>query len=207
MTKQLPSFDIESEYAGPVAGIDEAGRGPLAGPVVAAAVVLDRKNVPAGLADSKTIAEKKRGDIAMHIRQTSTVGVGIASVDEIDEINILQATMLAMTRAANDLLEQSVKKPAMFLIDGNRVPDAIGPACAVVKGDALSLSIAAASIIAKTTRDGLMRELAIVYPDYGWAKNKGYGAQMHIEAIKMHGPTPHHRKTFAPIRQMLEAKN
>lgn len=193
-----PTFDFENQHRGIVAGIDEAGRGPLAGPVVAAAVILNPANIPAGLADSKTLTEKRREALAPQIFDCAQVGVGIASVDEIDDINILWATMLAMQRAAEALPTQ----PDLCLIDGNRAPDLSCPSQTIVKGDAKSLSIAAASIIAKTTRDAMMRDLAGKFPQFGWEKNKGYGAATHIEAIKRFGPTPHHRKTFAPVSAM-----
>ena len=197
--KNAPTFEFEDQHRGLVAGIDEAGRGPLAGPVVAAAVVLDRENLPARLADSKTLSENARDEIAIEIHARAQVGIGAASVEEIDKINILQATMLAMTRAADALSIQADH----FLIDGNRAPMLASPATPVVKGDAKSISIAAASIIAKTTRDKIMRELSEIHPEFYWAKNKGYGSKIHIEAIQRHGPTQHHRRSFAPIRNML----
>ena len=203
MPTQPPSFDIENEYDGPVIGVDEAGRGPLAGPVVAAAVLLDPARLPAGLADSKTLSEKKRDAIALDIKGNAHFGVGIANVEEIDEINILQATLAAMARAVDALLADIKTDPVMVLIDGNKAPVISLPTRTIVKGDAISLSIAAASIIAKTTRDAIMIDLAKTHPEYGWAKNKGYGARVHLDAIETHGPTQHHRKTFAPIRNML----
>lgn len=203
MTAIKPSFDIEcsfsGRFAGPVAGIDEAGRGPWAGPVVAAAVILDPQNIPEGLADSKTIAEKKRDIIADAIRATSIVGVGVASVEEIDSINILQATFLAMARAEAAL----PTKPDVCIVDGSQKPKLAAHTQMVVKGDAKSLSIAAASIIAKTTRDHIMRELAREHPFYAWEKNKGYGAPAHKAGLEAHGVTPHHRRSFAPIHNIL----
>lgn len=199
MPPVTPTFEIENSYPGIVAGIDEAGRGPWAGPVVAAAVILDRGNVPAGLADSKTLTEKRRETIAEEIHARAIVGVGVASVEEIDEVNILQATFLAMSRAEAAL----VQKPDICIVDGSQKPNLQSPAHMVVKGDAKSLSIAAASIIAKTTRDRMMRELALEHPHYGWEKNKGYGAPAHRAGLDAHGVTPHHRKSFAPIRELL----
>lgn len=199
MMKFTPSFDIENCHDGIVAGIDEAGRGPWAGPVVAAAVILDPANMPEGLNDSKTISEKKRDVIAAEIRAKAVVGVGIASVDEIDEINILQATFLAMKRAKADL---SVT-PDLCIIDGSAKPKLDTPIEMVVKGDAKSFSIAAASIIAKTVRDQMMRDLAKIHPEYAWEKNKGYGAPAHRAALEIHGVTPHHRKSYAPIHNIL----
>jgi ribonuclease HII len=194
-----PNFDIENAHTGIVAGIDEAGRGPWAGPVVAAAVILDSQNCPAGLRDSKTIPEKRRDAIAEAIRATSLLGVGVASVDEIDELNILQATFLAMARAEAAL----PKIPDVCIVDGSMKPMLVAPVQTVIKGDAKSLSIAAASIIAKTMRDQIMRELARDHPFYGWEKNKGYGAPAHRAGLERHGVTPHHRKSFAPIHKML----
>ena len=198
-----PSFDIERSFSGlftgPIAGIDEAGRGPWAGPVVAAAVILNPADVPAGLADSKTISEKKRDVIAAEIRAKAQIGVGMASVEEIDAINILQATFLAMARAEAALPIQ----PDICIVDGSQKPKLKAHAEMVVKGDAKSLSIAAASIIAKTVRDDLMRALACEHPFYAWEKNKGYGAPAHRAGLVAHGVTPHHRKSFAPIHNML----
>jgi len=196
-----PSFDIETSITGIVAGIDEAGRGPWAGPVVAAAVILDPDNIPEGLRDSKTIAEKRRDIIAAAIRETSIVGVGIATVEEIDEVNILQATFLAMARAEAGLS----RRPDYCIVDGSAKPKLRAPARMIVKGDAKSFSIAAASIIAKTTRDAMMRALAEDHPGYAWERNKGYGAPAHRAGLDKYGVTPHHRKSFAPIHNMLYA--
>ena len=194
-----PTFEIENSFTGIIAGIDEAGRGPWAGPVVAAAVILDPHNIPQGLADSKTITEKRRDVIARAIRETSLFGVGIATVEEIDEINILQATFLAMARAEAALS----KAPDICIVDGSAKPTLRAKTHMGVKGDAKSLSIAAASIIAKTTRDQMMRDLAAEHPFYAWEKNKGYGAPAHRAGLNAHGVTPHHRKSFAPIHNML----
>lgn len=196
-----PSFEIEQSLPGVIAGIDEAGRGPWAGPVVAAAVILDPDNVPEGLNDSKKLSEKRREEIAIAIREQAIVGVGIASVEEIDEVNILQATFLAMARAEDNLS----RKPDACIVDGSQKPKLRALTQMVVKGDAKSLSIAAASIIAKTTRDQIMRELAIEHPHYSWEKNKGYGAPAHRAGLDNHGVTQHHRKSFAPIHNMLYA--
>ncbi len=201
MPAYTPSFEIEASLNGIVAGIDEAGRGPWAGPVVAAAVILDPDNIPEGLRDSKTIAEKRRDIIAAAIRETSIVGVGIATVEEIDEVNILQATFLAMARAEADLS----RRPDVCIVDGSQKPKLRAPTQMIVKGDAKSFSIAAASIIAKTTRDAMMRALAEDHPGYAWERNKGYGAPAHRAGLDKHGVTPHHRKSFAPIHNMLYA--
>ncbi len=206
MVKEHPTFDIENNLAGaarldarPIAGIDEAGRGPWAGPVVAAAVILDPQDLPAGLADSKTLTEKRREAIAKEIHARAMVGVGVASVEEIDAINILQATFLAMARAEEAL----PVAPAICIVDGSQKPALKARTHMVVKGDAKSLSIAAASIIAKTVRDDMMRTLAAEHPHYAWEKNKGYGAQAHRAGLDAYGVTPHHRKSFAPIHNML----
>ena len=201
MAIAIPTYDLEDAHDGIVAGIDEAGRGPWAGPVVAAAVILDRETAPEGLRDSKTLSEKKRETIAAALRQCADIGVGVASVEEIDELNILQATFLAMRRAAANLNAA----PDACLIDGNGDPGLRCKIETVVKGDAKSLSIAAASIIAKTTRDQMMRDLALEFPAYAWERNKGYGAPAHRAGLEAHGVTPHHRKSFAPIHNMLYA--
>ena len=193
--KTTPTFEIEAACTGPVAGVDEAGRGPLAGPVVAAAVILDPNAMPEGLADSKTLSEKKREALAPLIREMAMVGVGEASVEEIDQLNILQASLLAMRRAVAALPRQ----PDVCLVDGNQDPRLACRAEMIVKGDARSLSIAAASIIAKTVRDEMMRKLDEKFPGYGWAKNKGYGSKAHRDALVEIGATPHHRKSFAPV--------
>ena len=203
---QVPTFDIENALPGRpgrIAGIDEAGRGPLAGPVVAAAVVLDPQTMPAGLRDSKTLTEKRREALADALMECAAVGVGVAEVEEIDRINILQATLAAMARAEAAL----PFRPDACLVDGNARPPLKAPAHLVVKGDAKSFSIAAASIVAKVTRDRIMRDLAKAFPEYGWEKNKGYGAKAHLEAIATHGPAPHHRRSFKPISTMIASKN
>lgn len=202
-TMTSPTFDIERMLVrtspGPIAGVDEAGRGPWAGPVVAAAVILDPENIPDGLADSKKLTEKRREALAPMIRERAMVGVGLASVEEIDEINILQATFLAMARAEAGL----AVKPGLCIVDGSQKPKLRARTEMIVKGDAKSLSIAAASIVAKTARDQIMRNLALEHPFYEWEKNKGYGAPAHQRGLKSHGVTPHHRKSFAPIHNIL----
>jgi ribonuclease HII len=200
-----PNFAFERDlmkiHKGQVAGIDEAGRGPWSGPVVAAAVILDPDNIPAGLNDSKKLSEKKRDSLFDVISTNAHVGVGIADETRIDRDNILQATLWAMAQAASAL----PLSPVAALIDGNFCPNLNCPTEALVKGDARSLSIAAASIIAKVTRDRIMIDLAEKYPGYGWQRNKGYGTAEHIKGIKLHGITPHHRRSFRPIRQAIEA--
>lgn len=182
-----------------VAGVDEAGRGPWAGPVVAAAVVLDPANIPLGLNDSKKLTESKRESLFNDIMKTADVGVGIADVEHIDRLNILQATLWAMVKAA-----ETLSVPADYgLIDGNRCPNLKCPCETVVKGDGRSLSIAAASIIAKVTRDRIMTDLAAQFPAYGFERHKGYGTALHQRALAESGPCVHHRKSFAPIRALL----
>lgn len=190
-----PDFHFEEQFQAPVAGIDEAGRGPLAGPVVAAAVILDPLNFPAGLNDSKKLSHKKREQLFDALQDCADIGIGIIEPLEIDEINILQATYKAMIQACEALTHP----PYHCLVDGNRLPNLSMDATAIVKGDAKSLSIAAASIIAKVTRDRIMMELDQKHPEYGWAKNMGYGTQAHRDAINTYGPTPFHRMSFAPL--------
>ncbi|AHE54932.1 ribonuclease HII [Sphingomonas sanxanigenens] len=179
-----------------IAGVDEAGRGPLAGPVVAAAVVLCPHGI-AGLDDSKKLSAARREALFAQISAECVVGVGIATVAEIDEINILWATMLAMTRAV-EALGLEVDE---VLVDGNRCPGWRWRSRAIVGGDALEPCISAASIIAKVTRDRMMVEADAHYPGYGWSSNKGYGAPVHLEALRRLGPTPLHRRSFAPVAQ------
>lgn len=198
-----PTFLIEDLHAAPIAGVDEAGRGPLAGPVVAAAVMLDRSCVPDGVNDSKKLTAGRRALLCEAIRATALVGVGVATVAEIDAINIYQATMLAMTRAVDTLVLAAGANPQMVLVDGNALPKWHYRATAVVKGDALSLSIAAASIVAKHERDRMMLDHDVEHPGYGWAGNKGYGTAAHLAALRALGPSPIHRRSFSPVRQLL----
>jgi ribonuclease HII len=181
-----------------IAGVDEAGRGPLAGPVVASACILPEKSFFANLNDSKQVSEKNRERLYKQLTETDGViyGIGEASAAEIDQINILQATFLAMKRAIQAL---SISADYL-LIDGNRAPNFGIPSETIVKGDSLSISIAAASIIAKVYRDELMMKLDQKWPMYGFSKHKGYGTKEHIESIKKWGPCPDHRQTFAPIK-------
>jgi ribonuclease HII len=203
----LPNFYLETEMMAlhglPVAGIDEAGRGPWAGPVVVAAVVLDRNHIPEGLNDSKKLTPQAREDRFEEIAATARVSVVIGQVRRIDRDNILQATLWGMSAAFRTL---EVPK-ATALIDGNAVPGRFpGTARAVIGGDAKSLSIAAASIVAKVTRDRIMMKLAKRYRGYGWETNKGYGTAEHADGIERHGLCPHHRRSFAPIRRILAAR-
>jgi ribonuclease HII len=192
-----PCFKLEDGYPMPLAGVDEAGRGPLAGPVVAAAVILDRTRVPKGIDDSKKLSAGARAELCLRIREVAHVGVGIATVDEIDEINILWASMLAMERAVAALGVE----PAMVLVDGNRCPRWQRPSQWVIGGDALCLSIAAASIVAKEERDRMMADYDTHHPGYGWSQNKGYGTRAHLDALARLGPSPLHRRSFAPVAQ------
>jgi len=200
----MPHYRYESQYlktgTGPVAGVDEAGRGPLAGPVVAAAVILDRKRIPKGLNDSKQLSPEIREAVFPFIMEFAVaVGVGEASVDEIDLVNIRQATHLAMARAVRALSVAA----AFALVDGNDAPALPCPCDTLVDGDARSLSIAAASIVAKVTRDRMMDALHAQHPHYGWITNKGYGTAEHLAALTRHGTTVHHRRSFAPVRGVL----
>jgi ribonuclease HII len=204
----MPDFKIERRCAGLVCGIDEAGRGPLAGPVVAAAVVLDPRRFPKmlrdGLDDSKVLTIEQRDVCYRALRRcvergVASIGIGAASVSEIDRINILRAALLAMTRAVAVLRV----RPDTALVDGDVAPPLTCTVQTVVKGDALSFSIAAASVVAKVTRDRIMRGLAPRYPGYGWNTNVGYATQEHGRAIRRLGVTCHHRRSFAPVRLAL----
>lgn len=201
-----PTYNLEQTFCGRVAGFDEAGCGPWAGPVVAAAVIFldhpDHLTWTQQIHDSKKLSEKKRNMLFEQLIHSDQIvfGVGIASVQEIDQLNIGQAARLAMQRAH----EQLSQKPDVALVDGIRMPQLPCPTHPVVKGDQLSLSIAAASILAKVTRDRLMSELDQDYPAYGWAKNAGYGTAIHQKALRENGLTPHHRLSFKPIAALKE---
>ena len=186
--------------AAPLAGVDEVGRGPLAGPVTAAAVVLDPDCIPEGLNDSKRLQPKRRRELAEAIAACAEVSVAHADVDEIERLNIYHASHLAMCRAIDGL----PRKPRHALIDGNRVPASLECAAeAIVCGDGLCMSIAAASIMAKVARDALMAELAAAFPGFGWEHNAGYPTPEHIEALQRLGPSRHHRRTFRPVHNIL----
>ena len=221
----MPDFALETTIRARlgervlVIGLDEAGRGPWAGPVVAAAAWLDPQRCPAGLRrgldDSKRLSPARRAELLEMLedsaaRGTVALGLGAAGVAEIDEINILQATLRAMARAAADLTAglaaRGGRAPDAALVDGNRLPELPCPAEAVVGGDGLSLSIAAASILAKVTRDRRMAALAKAHPGYGWERNQGYGTAEHRAALARLGVTPEHRRSFRPVREALNAR-
>ncbi len=199
--RPLPDFSHESAApAGPVAGVDEVGRGPWAGPVVAAAAIVDPARLPAGVNDSKRLTAKRREALAERIREVAEIGLGVASVEEIDRLNIGGATDLAMRRALANL----PRAPGFALVDGRRVPPGLPcPAAALIGGDGRALSIAAASIVAKVARDRIMAGLAAAFPGFGWERNAGYGTAAHAAALARLGPTPHHRRSFRPIAEIL----
>jgi len=190
-----------------VIGVDEAGRGPLAGPVVAAAVVLGEQ-IPAGVTDSKKLSAKRRAVLDKELRAGCQWAVAVVESGEIDELNIFQATMEAMTRCVHDLTMQIEGAPEIVLIDGNQTPERRcdawhWPARAIVGGDGIEPAISAASIIAKEWRDRLMIEAAKAHPQYGWERNKGYGTKEHMAALQEYGPTPLHRQSFAPVARAI----
>lgn len=194
-------FDYPKGYR-LIAGVDEVGRGPLVGAVVTAAVILDPNNPIEGLADSKKLSEKKRLALAAEIKQKALAwALGRAEAEEIDKLNILQASLLAMTRAVQALRI----RPQFVLLDGNKIPNDLDiPAQAVVKGDSLIAEISAASILAKVARDQEMEELDRQYPEYAFAQHKGYPTKLHLEKLTALGPLPQHRRSFAPVRKVLE---
>lgn len=200
--RPLPDLSLEAEAwahgATRVAGVDEVGRGPLAGPVVAAAVILDPERVPGGLDDSKRLTAARRESLAVRLGECAAVSAAEASVAEIDSLGIGRATELAMMRALQSL------RADFALVDGIRLPPGLGcPGLAVVRGDARSASIAAASVVAKVMRDGIMTALAQQHPRYGWERNKGYPTAAHHAALRHHGVTQHHRRFFRPVRMIL----
>ena len=207
----LPDFSVEESLglstSAVIVGVDEVGRGPLAGPVTAAAVFVERQKITLDLStkidDSKKIPQKKRAIISRQIEGMAIVGIGWASSGEIDQLNILEATMIAMQRAVLSLRKQIILDPDYILIDGNKVPSFDFPSKAIVRGDEKSLSIAAASIVAKSKRDAFMTSLSKLYPCYGWEKNAGYGTREHLAAIERKGITAYHRRSFKPIANYL----
>ncbi|HEY8162528.1 MAG: ribonuclease HII [Methylocystis sp.] len=201
-----PDFRIEGRLyrqgIWPVAGVDEVGRGPLAGPVAAAAVILDPKRLPRALDDSKALTQKEREAAFDRIMETAiAVGVAFVTPVEIDAMNIRQASLAAMVRAVSALSHA----PAYALIDGSDPPRLTCPCRAIIKGDASTLSIAAASIVAKVARDAMMRRLGALYPAYGFETNVGYAAKRHLDALRENGPTPAHRSSFSPVRESLRS--
>ncbi len=204
MQDQQPDFSLEAlamkRRFRIIAGVDEVGRGPLAGPVTAAAVILDPERIPDGINDSKKLTHPRRIALAEEIHAVARVSIAHASVEEIDRLNILRAAQLAMLRALDGL----GVKPDLALIDGNMIPD--GLPCngeCVIGGDGKSLSISAASIVAKVCRDRIMVDLAQQFPGYGWERNNGYGTKEHLEALRNLGPTPYHRRSFKPVHNIL----
>lgn len=198
-----PDYALEAACPAPVCGVDEAGRGPWAGPVSAAAVILDPERIPEGLNDSKVLSERRRDVLEAEIKTTALAwGIGFASVEEIDSLNILKATGLAMQRA----VEALAVRPAFILVDGGYRFDLPAEVRPVVKGDSLSVSIAAASILAKTARDRVMAALDGDWPGYGFAAHKGYHSPVHIEALRRLGPCPAHRMSWAPIRAIADSR-
>ncbi|NBV06354.1 MAG: ribonuclease HII [Proteobacteria bacterium] len=207
--KTFPNFLIENSFNDLiVAGIDEAGRGPLAGPVVASCVILDSKNYPKEINDSKKLTAKLRQKIFIELKEKSYFGIGLVDAKKIDEINILQATKLAMKLAYQDLISKYQIFPQAILVDGNFIPfeasNQIQKILPVIKGDQKSLSIAAASIIAKETRDKIMRDLHKEFPQYSWDKNAAYPTKFHIEKIFEFGISKFHRQTFQPIKDLIK---
>ncbi|MGR3540492.1 MAG: ribonuclease HII [Hasllibacter sp.] len=199
-TRPDTALEDEARAAGHarIMGIDEAGRGPIAGPVVAAAVILDPEAIPEGLDDSKRLSPARRAALRAEIESTASFGIGVIGVETIDRVNILQATFLAMREAAKGLMAD------LALVDGRMTPPGLNcPATGIVKGDARSVSIAAASILAKEHRDAIMRALAQQDPRFNWGENKGYPTAQHRRALLQHGPTQHHRRSFAPVHDML----
>jgi ribonuclease HII len=204
MTRPTPDLTHEMALGTRVAGVDEAGRGPLAGPVAAAAVVLDLARIPDGLNDSKVLSAARRAALFDVIHATAHVGLGWASVAEIDALNIRAASLLAMQRAVLGL----GFVPDAALIDGNACPEGLPcPGVTLIKGDAKSLSVAAASIIAKVARDRLMAGLARAHPGYGWEVNQGYPTAAHLAALQDMGVTPHHRRSFRPVHNILQSRD
>lgn len=195
-----PDFSHERDCPRPVCGIDEVGRGPWAGPVVAAAVILDPDAIPEGLDDSKRLPAARRDELAARLHAVAVVGIGVASVAEIEAMNILQASFLAMRRAVAGLAQ----RPALALVDGHLHPPGLPCPCRpIVGGDGLALSIAAASIVAKVARDRMMVALAQQFPGYGWETNMGYGTKAHAEGLVRLGVSPHHRRSWRPIHNIL----
>ena len=198
--KNKPDLAIESTINGQVVGIDEAGRGPLAGPVFAASVILNKKKIPSGIDDSKSLSPEKRQALYKKITESSIYGLSMSSVIEIDRLNILQATLLAMRRSYINLSWKLSTLPSHALIDGNQSPRLPCKTITIIKGDKKSKSIAAASIIAKVSRDRYIKFLHSIYPNYDWINNQGYSSKEHRLGLTILGPSPHHRLTFKPLK-------
>jgi ribonuclease HII len=198
-----PTFELEAVelelHGGPVVGVDDSGRRPLAGPVVAAAVQLDPRRIAPGIADGKSLPAEARHALYLAIVRSAQVGIGVADVERIDRANILNATLWAMAQA----LAQLPRPPELVLIDGNKAPALDCRTRTIVRGQAKCLSIAAASIVARAARDAIMADLALTYPDYGFERHKGYGTRQHRQAIATHGVTPQHRRSFRPVQLAL----
>ena len=207
---QQPDFKIEKSCKGIVCGIDEVGRGPLAGPVVSAAVIFkpgaERASILKHVNDSKKLSITTRQEICIELQDIAFIGIGSADVEEIEIHNIYHATFIAMKRAYEALPAAGAPLPTHALVDGNRTPDLPCERRAIIKGDQLSYSIAAASIIAKEHRDTIMRTLALKHPEYGWETNAGYGTPSHLAALRQYGATPHHRKLFKPVSEVLSIR-
>lgn len=188
-----------------ICGVDEAGRGPLAGAVFAAAVILNPASPISGLADSKKLSEKKRDSLAIEIKnKASAWGIASCSVEEIDRFNILQASLLAMARAIENMQVQFGVTPTLVQVDGNKIPKIAFPCEAIVKGDSKVQAISAASILAKTARDAELYQLDLQYPQYGFAKHKGYPTALHMQTLALHGISPVHRLSYAPVKALLK---
>ena len=208
----MPTFILEDGLSlssdALIAGVDEVGRGPLAGPVVASAAIINRSlcsdNILCTIDDSKRLSHKNRNMALTLIRKIAITGTGFADRDEIDELNILWASMLAMERAIEEVQTKLDRPLDAVLVDGNRLPNLKCPGYAIVKGDTKSISIAAASIVAKTTRDDFMLRMASIHPEYGWEKNMGYGTPQHLDALRKFGPTEQHRRSFRPVLEALK---
>ncbi|MFN7454084.1 MAG: ribonuclease HII [Pseudobdellovibrionaceae bacterium] len=207
MSKNLEYVDYTNFNPAPVLGLDEVGRGCLAGPVVAAAVVVTDPNILVGLTDSKLLSEKRRNELSKIILETQVTGIAEASVAEIEELNILHASLLAMHRAALKVEEKLGQRCGHLLIDGTyKIPNWKGPQTCLIKGDLRCLPISAASIIAKVYRDDLMKRLGAEFPQYQFEKHKGYASETHRTAIQSFGPSPHHRRTFGGVKEYLASR-
>ncbi|MFT8737061.1 MAG: ribonuclease HII [Zymomonas mobilis] len=203
----MPDLSHEDSLKGVIFGVDEVGRGPLAGPVMAGAVYLHREHIPQGINDSKKLTPRRRHLLSDMLHNQADYATGLVDVETIDRINIRQASLLAMRRAVEALIQKIGIEPDYILVDGRESPDWPWKSRSIIRGDSISLSIAAASIVAKVERDEIMTDASQQYPGYGWERNMGYGTREHREAIQILGPTPLHRQSFAPVRYFYENKN